>query len=248
MSEELAHMPLVSHLRELRNRVLRSLGVVLLLFFGLWFFASDLYLWLAKPLTDLLAPLGGADLIATGIASPFLVPMKLTLVLAVLIAMPYLLHQLWGFIAPALYQHERRLAIPLLASSALLFYLGIAFTYFLVLPIIFGFFTAIIPEGILLMPDINNHLNFTLKMMFAFGLAFEIPIATALVVATGITSKQALCAKRPYVFVGCFGVAMLVTPPDVFSQTLLALPMYVLFEAGLLTSGWLGNLKRQPQT
>lgn len=227
-------MPLVQHLKELRTRLLRSIAAVLLCFMGLWFFAGDLYLLLAKPLTDLLQPIGGAELIATGVASPFLVPLKLTLVLSVLVSLPYLLHQFWAFIAPGLYQKEQRFAVPLLLSSLILFYCGLAFGYFLVLPLIFGFFTAIIPAGILLMPDINNHLNFSLKILFAFGLAFEIPVATYLLIASNFVSRQTLASKRPYIFVGCFALGMFITPPDIFSQSLLALPMYLLFELGLL--------------
>ena len=172
-------------------------------------------------------------MIATGVASPFLVPFKLTLFAAVFIAIPFILHQLWSFIAPGLYKHEKRFAVPLLLSSIVLFYAGIAFAYFVVLPLAFGFFTAVGPEGVNFLPDINNILNFILKMFFAFGVAFEIPIATILLIMTGITSVASLTSKRPYIFVGCFVIGMLVTPPDVISQTILALPMYLLFEIGI---------------
>ncbi len=238
MSQQLPSMPLVAHLRELRSRVIRMLLALVICFTVLWFFASDLYLYLARPLTSLLEPIGGAELIAIGVASPFLVPLKLTLVLAFLLCLPYLLHQFWGFIAPGMYQNEQKLAIPLLLSSLILFYCGIAFSYFLVLPLIFGFFTSVIPAGILLMPDINNHLNFSLKIMFAFGVAFEIPVATYLLIASKAVSRQTLASKRPYVFVGCFAIGMMITPPDVFSQSLLAIPMYLLFELGLIFSRW----------
>lgn len=224
--------PLISHLVELRNRLLKVVLVVLVLFLGLFYFANDMYLILVKPLSAILPESG--QMIATGVTSPFLVPFKLTLVLSVLLAVPFILHQVWAFIAPGLYQHEKRFGIPLLISSVLLFYCGIAFAYFVVLPLVFGFFTSVGPEGITLMPDINNILDFSLKIFFAFGLAFEIPIATLLLVLTGITTVESLSSKRPYVFLGCFVVGMLVTPPDIISQTVLAVPMWLLFEVGLL--------------
>ena len=230
-------LPLVAHLKELRDRLLRSVLVVIVLFAGLYAFANDIYLLVARPLEKLLPDnLSEMGLIATGVTSPFMVPFKLTLVLAIMLAMPYILHQMWSFISPALYQHEKRLAVPLLASSVLLFYCGVAFAYFVVLPIVFGFFTSIAPEGIAFMPDISSVLDFILKIFFAFGLAFEIPIATFLLVWSKIVSIDALKAKRPYIFVGCFAVGMLVTPPDVLSQTILAIPMWMLFEIGLLFS------------
>jgi len=176
------------------------------------------------------------QMIATGVASPFLVPFKLTLVLAVLIAMPFMLHQVWGFISPGLYQHEKKFAIPLLVSSIVLFYAGILFAYYVVLPLAFGFFTGIGPEGVAITPDITNILDFTLKIFFAFGFAFEIPVATFLMVLSGMTSVASLSEKRPYIFLGCFVVGMLVTPPDVISQTILAVPMYALFEGGVLAA------------
>ncbi len=233
--------PLIAHLIELRNRLLKSVLVVLVLFLGMFYFANDLYLILVKPLSVLLPDSG--NMIATGVASPFLVPFKLTLVLAVLLAVPFLLHQVWSFISPGLYQHEKKFGIPLLVSSVVLFYTGIAFAYFVVLPLAFGFFTAAGPEGISFMPDISNILDFILKIFFAFGIAFEIPIATFLMVLSGITTVAALTEKRPYIFVGCFVVGMLVTPPDVISQTILAVPMWLLFEAGVLTS----RLVKKPQ-
>lgn len=226
--------PLIHHLVELRNRLLRSLLLVLALFLGLFYFANDLYLILVKPLAGLLPE--NSAMIATGVASPFLVPFKLTFVLAVLLAVPYILHQIWAFISPGLYQNEKTFAVPLLVSSIVLFYSGIAFAYFVVLPLVFGFFTGVGPEGITLMPDISNILDFILKIFFAFGVAFEIPVATFLMVLSGMTTVAALSEKRPYIFVGCFVVGMLVTPPDVFSQTILAVPMFLLFEAGVLAS------------
>lgn len=232
-------MPLVEHLKELRDRLLRSVAVVLVIFIGLYFFSGELYLILVEPLNALLPQQENAALIATGVASPFLVPLKLAFVMSVLVAMPYILHQLWGFIAPALYQHEKRLAVPLFISSVLLFYSGVAFVYFVVLPLVFGFFTGTGPEGINIMPDISNVLDFCLKMFFSFGLAFEIPIATFLMVRAGVVSSQSLAEKRPYIFVSCFVVGMLLTPPDVISQSILAIPMYALFELGLAFSRFL---------
>lgn len=226
--------PLISHLIELRDRLLRIVLIVLAIFLGLFYFANDLYLILVEPLKILL-PSEGA-MIATGVASPFLVPFKLTFVMSILLAVPFILHQIWGFISPGLYQNEKKFAVPLLFSSIVLFYSGIAFAYFVVLPLVFGFFTAVGPEGISIMPDISNILDFSLKIFFAFGIAFEIPVATFLLVLSGITTVASLSAKRPYVFLGCFVVGMLVTPPDVISQTVLAVPMWLLFEAGILVS------------
>lgn len=236
-------MPLVAHLKELRDRLMKSLAVILVVFLGLYFLAGDLYMVLARPL-QILLPEGG-QLIATGVASPFFVPLKLTIVLAIFISVPYLLHQIWGFIAPALYKQEKKVAVPLFISSVFLFYAGVAFVYFVVLPLVFGFFTSVGPEGINLMPDIGNVLDFCLKLFFAFGIAFEIPIATFLLVRAGITSVESLSGKRPYVFVCCFVIGMLVTPPDIVSQSILAVPMWLLFELGLAFSRFIP--KRSPE-
>lgn len=224
---------LVSHLLELRTRLLRCVLCVLLVFIGLFLFANDLYLILVRPL-DVLIPDG--NMIATGVLAPFLVPFKLTLVLSLYISMPFILHQVWGFISPALYQHEKRLAVPLLLSSIVLFYAGIAFAYFVLLPLAFAFFVAVGPEGISYLPDIGSILDFILAIFFAFGLAFEIPIATFLLVVSGFTTAESLSQKRPYVFLGCFVVGMLLTPPDVLSQTILAIPMWLLFELGIFAA------------
>ena len=226
--------PLISHLVELRNRLLKSILVVVIIFLGLFYFANDLYLILVNPLSSLLPEDG--RMIATGVASPFLVPFKLTLVLAVMLAIPFILHQVWSFVSPGLYSHEKKFGIPLLLSSIILFYSGVSFAYFVVLPLAFGFFTGIGPEGIAVMPDISNILDFCLKMFFAFGLAFEIPIATFLMVLSGITDVNSLSRKRPYIFLGCFVVGMLVTPPDVISQTILAVPMWMLYEIGVMAA------------
>ena len=175
-------------------------------------------------------------MIATEVASPFLTPFKLSLVLSLFVAMPYILHQIWGFVAPGLYSNEKRVALPLLLSSILLFYAGIAFAFFVVFPLVFAFFTSVAPDGVAIMTDINRYLDFVLKLFFAFGLAFEIPIATMLLIWTGATSTESLKRKRPYVIIGCFIFGMILTPPDVISQILLAIPMWVLFELGIIFS------------
>lgn len=228
--------PLIAHLVELRQRLLYSVLAILVIFIGLFYFANDLYTWVSAPLTALLPE--GASMIATDVTSPFFAPFKLTLVASIFVAMPFLLHQAWSFIAPGLYQHEKRLAIPLLISSILLFYLGITFAYFVVFPIIFGFFTSVGPENIAVMTDISSYLNFVLKLFFAFGIVFEIPVATLLLLWSGVVTVQGLKKKRAYVVVGCFVLGMLLTPPDVISQSLLAVPMWLLFELGIL----LGNV------
>ena len=233
--------PLIEHLIELRTRILHSLTSVIIIFLPLFYFANDLYSYISEPLRTYLPE--GATMIATEVASPFLTPFKLTLVLAIFIAIPYILHQLWSFIAPGLYSSEKRLAIPLLTSSVLLFYGGIGFAFYVVFPMIFGFFTSAAPAGVTVMTDINRYLDFVLKLFFAFGLAFEIPIATLLLVWTGATTVDNLRNKRPYVIVGCFVVGMLLTPPDVISQLLLAVPMWALFEVGILFAALIG--KRQ---
>jgi len=226
--------PFISHLLELRDRLLRMLVAVLVVFLLLFPFANDLYTLVAKPLMAHLPE--GTSMIATEVASPFLTPFKLSLVAAVFLAMPFILYQLWSFVAPGLYQHEKRLALPLLASSVALFYLGAAFAYFVVFPLIFAFFTGTAPEGVAVMTDISRYLDFVLTLFFAFGLAFEVPIATILVVWTGMTTPEALASKRPYIIVGAFSLGMLLTPPDVISQTLLAMPMWLLFELGVMFS------------
>ncbi len=228
--------PLLAHLTELRSRLLRMLAVVLAAFLGLIYFANDLYAYISAPLRALLPE--GATMIATEVASPFLTPVKLTIIAAALVSVPYLLYQTWAFVSPGLYRRERRFAVPLLLSSIVLFYAGVAFAYFVVLPLAFGFFTAVAPEGVQVMTDINHYLNFVLKLLFAFGIAFEIPIATVLLIRTGLVSARSLSAKRPYVVVGCFVIGMLLTPPDIISQTLLAVPVWLLFEIGILFGRW----------
>ena len=224
-------LPLVAHLTELRDRLLRALLAVLLVFICLFPFANEIYGFVSQPLRALLPE--GATMIATEVASPFLTPFKLTLVAAIFIAIPYVLYQIWNFIAPGMYRHEKRLAIPLLVSSVLLFYAGATFAYYVVFPLIFGFFTSVGPDDIAIMTDINSYLNFVLKLFFAFGIAFEIPIAAVILIWAGITTPEDLVKKRPYIIVGCFVFGMLLTPPDVISQALLAVPMWILFEIGV---------------
>ena len=235
--------PLISHLIELRNRLLHVVLAVLVIFAGLVYFSNDLYTLLAGPLLAHLPAEG--TMIATDVASPFLTPIKLALVVSVFAAMPFILYQVWAFVAPGLYTHERKLVFPLMVSSVFLFYAGMAFAYFVVFPLVFGFFTATAPAGVAVMTDISKYLDFVLTIFFAFGIAFEVPIFTILLVWTGVTTPESLREKRPYIVVGAFVVGMLLTPPDVFSQTLLAIPMWMLFEAGLFFSGYFLKLKQQ---
>jgi sec-independent protein translocase protein TatC len=226
--------PFMMHLVELRNRWLRMILGVLLVFAVLFPFTNHLYSWLAKPLLERLP--SGATMIATEVASPFLTPFKFVFVLAIALSMPYMLHQFWRFIAPGLYRREKRIAIPLLISSIVLFYSGIAFAYFVVFPLAFGFLVSSAPQGVTVMTDISKYLDFTLTIFFAFGLAFEVPVAIILMVWAGITTPAALAAKRSYVVIAVFVIGAVLTPPDVISQTLLAVPMWLLFELGLFFS------------
>ena len=227
-------IPFMSHLVELRDRLLRAVLVILVIFLALFTFSNELYSLLAEPLLIHLPQ--GSSMIATEVASPFLTPFKLAMMTAVFISMPFVLYQLWAFIAPGLYKHEKSLAFPLLFSSIILFYVGMAFAYFVVFPLMFAFFTGIALEGVTMMTDISKYLDFVLKMFFAFGLAFEVPIATILVISTGMTTAEKLAEKRPYIIVVAFVFGMLLTPPDVVSQMLLAVPMWILFELGLIFS------------
>jgi sec-independent protein translocase protein TatC len=221
----------ISHLVELRNRLIYSLVAVFVIFIPLAVFANELYEYFAKPLMSVLPE--GSTMISTEPHGPFFVPFKFAFAVAVAIAVPFLFYQLWAFVAPGLYDNEKALALPIIASSTILFYCGIAFAYYVVFPIIFLFFTTTAPEGVAVMTDINAYLSFALKLFFAFGVAFEVPIATVIMVRTGITTPADLAAKRPYIVVGAFVIGMLMTPPDIFSQTLLALPVWLLFEIGL---------------
>ena len=231
---ELPEQPLLAHLIELRDRMLRIVLVVLAVFVALFPFANDLYTLLAEPLMAHLP--SGSSMIATEVASPFLTPFKLTLIAAIFIGIPVILYQFWAFIAPGLYQHERRMIFPLVISSTFLFYAGMAFAYFVVFPLVFGFLVSVAPEGVSVMTDISKYLDFVLKLFFAFGVAFEVPIATILLVWMGATTPEKLIAKRPYIIVGAFVVGMLLTPPDVTSQSLLAIPVWLLFEVGVVFS------------
>ncbi len=231
--------PLILHLIELRTRILHSLLCVVIVFVPLFYFGNDIYTYVSQPLRAYMPE--GTTKIATEVASPFLTPFKLSLVLAIFISIPYILHQVWSFVAPGLYSKEKVVALPLLFSSVVLFYAGVAFAFFIVFPLIFGFFAGIAPAGVTIMTDINRYLDFVLKLFFAFGLAFEIPIATVLLVWTGAASVESLTSKRPYIVVGCFVFGMLLTPPDVISQVLLAMPMWVLFEIGIVFARMLGR-------
>lgn len=229
-----AEQPLIEHLLELRQRLLRIVLGVLACLLPLLPFAQDVFAALAKPLLSVMPE--GTSLIATEVASPFLTPFKLTLLLSLVLSMPWTLWQIWGFVAPGLYAHERRFAFPLLASSTLLFYLGMAFAYFVVFPLVFGFFVSVAPNGVEVMTDIGRYLDFVIMLFLAFGAAFEVPVAIVLMVRTGITTPGALKEKRAYVVVGAFAVGMLMTPPDVLSQTLLAVPVYLLYELGIIAA------------
>ncbi|MGI2109317.1 twin-arginine translocase subunit TatC [Shewanella frigidimarina] len=237
--------PLISHLLELRNKLLKAIGSVLLVFITIVYWANDIYHYIALPLMRSLPETG--SMIATDVAAPFFAPFKLTLVLAFFIAIPYVLYQVWSFVAPGLYKHEKRLVVPLLASSTLLFYLGIAFAYYIVFPVVFGFFTSVVPDGVQVATDISSYLSFILKLFFAFGLAFEIPVAVVLLCWAGVTTPDELRQKRPYIVVGAFVVGMVLTPPDIISQTMLAVPMLLLFEGGLIAARFYSKKEDEPE-
>ncbi|WP_375752123.1 twin-arginine translocase subunit TatC [Vibrio sp. HN007] len=223
--------PLISHLLELRNRLLRAMLAVLVVFLGLIYFANHIYEFISAPLIERLPE--GATMIATDVASPFFTPLKLTLIASVFVAVPFILYQVWAFVAPGLYKHERKLIMPLMFSSSMLFYCGVAFAYYVVFPLVFGFFTAISLGGVEFATDISSYLDFVLALFIAFGIAFEVPVAIILLCWTGATDVKSLSEKRPYIVVGAFIVGMMLTPPDMISQTLLAIPMCLLFEVGL---------------
>jgi len=236
VSPEDTEQPFLSHLIELRDRLLRAILAVAVVFLVLMPFSNTLFTALSGPLLAHLP--SDSSMIAIEVASPFLIPFKLTLFLALFIAIPYVLFQFWSFVAPGLYRHERRLVFPLLVSSTFLFYAGAAFAYFVVFPLVFAFFTSTAPEGVAVMTDISRYLDFVLTLFFAFGAAFEVPVVTVLLVWTGMVTPQDLRDKRPYIIVGAFVIGMLLTPPDVISQTLLAVPIWLLFELGVYFSGW----------
>ena len=230
--ENLPTQPFVNHLLELRDRLLRTFIAILIVFACLFPFSEQLYLYISEPIRSFLPE--SSTMIATEVASPFLTPFKLTLILAVYLSMPFILYQLWAFIAPGLYKKEKRIVLPLFFSSVILFYAGMAFAYYVVFPLVFMFFTSVAPEGISVMPDIRAYLDFALKLFLAFGLSFEIPIAVVILSWLGTVNPDNLAKKRPYVFVLCFILGMLLTPPDIISQILLAIPMWLLFEVGIL--------------
>lgn len=231
-SEPVKSSTLFDHLLELRTRLLRAVLGVLVVFCSLVYFAQDIYQYLAQPLLATMP--SGSQMIATDVASPFFAPFKLTIVLSIFLAMPHILYQVWSFVAPGLYRNEKKLIAPLMLGSTLLFYSGIAFAYFIVFPVVFAFFTSVAPEGVVIATDISSYLDFVLKLFFAFGAAFEIPIAIILLCWTGVTSPSSLRKKRPYVVVGAFVLGMLLTPPDIISQSMLAIPMLLLFELGII--------------
>jgi sec-independent protein translocase protein TatC len=229
----LADGTLLSHLVELRSRLLKIASAVVVVFVVLLPFSRRIFSLVSEPLRDFLP---GKQLIATSVTSPLLTPFKLTFFVALFTAMPVILYQVWAFVAPGLYRKEKSFAVPLLATSILLFYLGVAFAYYLVFPLMFGFFTSVAPEGVEVMTDISSFLDFITMIVLAFGIAFEVPVATVLLVWTGLTNVEKLGKARPYVFLGAFVVGMFLTPPDVISQTLLAVPVYLLYECGILMS------------
>ena len=231
--DDLAEGTLLSHLVELRSRLIKIAAAVILLFVMLLPFSQRIFQIVSKPLVEVLP---GQKMIATAVASPLLTPFKLTFFVALIVAMPLVLYQVWAFVAPGLYRKEKHFAFPLLASSILLFYAGVAFAYFVVFPLVFGFFTAITPPGVEMMTDISSYLDFITTIVLAFGIAFEVPVATVLIVWTGLTTPDKLGKARPYVFLTAFVVGMLLTPPDIISQTLLAVPVYLLYEVGILMS------------
>lgn len=237
-------MGFVGHLVELRSRLIKTLLVLLVIFIPLAFFSNDLYNLLARPLMANMPT--GTSMIATAVTSPFLAPLKFAMVLAAFIGMPVILYHLWAFIAPGLYRHERRMIFPLLSGSVVLFYSGVLFAYFVFFPMVFGFFVKIAPQGVAVMTDISSYLDFVLSMFFAFGIAFQVPIITIVLVWAGAVTPEALAAKRRYVIVGAFVAAMVLTPPDIFSQSFLALPICLLFEVGLLLSRMVA--KRQQES
>jgi len=228
--EQLVEGTLMSHLLELRSRLMKAVFAIVIVLIALTPFSQRVFEYVSEPLRNVVP---GGKLIVTKVASPFLTPFKTTFFVALFIAMPYLLFQVWQFVAPGLYRREKRFAVPLLVSSILLFYIGIAFAYFVVFKVMFAFFARVTPEGVAMTPDIDAYLDFVLEMFLAFGLVFEVPIATLMLVWSGLVSLQALAKARPYMLLVAFVVGLLLAP-DVFSQTLLAVPMYLLYESGLL--------------
>jgi sec-independent protein translocase protein TatC len=248
MSEEPEKLPegtLISHLLELRDRLIRSLVAVGLVFIPCAYFANDLYEFVSQPLIAKLPK--GAMMISTSVTSPFVAPFKLSFFVALFVAIPYVLYQIWSFVAPGLYKHEKRFALPLVLSSILLFYIGVAFAYVFVFPVMFQFFALAAPRGITYTPDINQYLDFVLTMFLAFGVAFEVPVVVVLLVITGIVSLEKLRTARGYVLIGIFVIAAILTPPDAISQCILALPMYGLYDGGLIMARVLMKMRREQE-
>ena len=241
--EKLAEGTLISHLLELRDRLIRAIVAIALVFLPCMFYSNQIFTFVSTPLRDKLPK--GTPLIATSVMSPFTTPFKLSLFVAAILAMPVVLYQLWSFVAPGLYRHEKRFAVPLLVSSILLFYVGVAFAYFFVFPVMFQFFAAATPHGVSMMTDINAYLDFVITMFLAFGAAFEVPVAVVLLVLTGVVSLEKLRDSRRYVLIGCFVVAALLTPPDVISQSIMAVPMYLLYEGGLVMARIMLKMRRE---
>lgn len=231
-AEDEKELTLIDHLIELRDRILKSMVAVVVLFLALFAFSNDIYTYVAAPLINVLPE--GSSMIAIDPTSPFFAPFKLTFYVAFLLAAPYILYQLWSFIAPGLYKNEKQVAIPLFISSVVLFYAGIAFARYVLFGFVFGFFVSVAPEGVLVTPDISSFLSFALTIFLAFGFAFEIPVAVFLCIWAGLADPESLAEKRPYVIVGCFIIAMFLTPADPFTQSILAIPMCLLFELGLI--------------
>jgi sec-independent protein translocase protein TatC len=242
-SEKLAEGTLISHLLELRDRLIRALIVVGIVFVPCGYFANDIFTFVSEPLLQKL-PKGGT-LIATSVMSPFVAPFKLSFFVAIFIAMPYILYQVWAFVAPGLYKHEKRFAMPLVLSSIVLFYVGVTFAYFFVFPVMFQFFASTTPQGVAMMTDISSYLDFALTMFFAFGIAFEVPIAVVLLVITGIVPLEKLQKARGFVLIGIFVVAAFLTPPDAISQCIMAVPMYLLYEGGVVMARVLSRMRRE---
>jgi len=231
----------IAHLIELRTRLLHSAVALLLVFICLFPWASDLYAFLAQPLLAKL-PKGG-QMIATDVTTPFFVPLKVAMMAAFLIALPYILYQVWRFVAPGLYAHEKRLVVPLIVASTLLFFSGMSFAYFIVFPVVFGFITAAAPQGVAVMTDIDKYLSFALSMFMAFGVTFQVPVAVVILVRMGVVSLDKLREARSYVVVGAFVVGAIFTPPDVISQFMLAMPLWLLYEAGIIVASWVSTSK-----
>lgn len=226
-------MSIVQHLIELRNALLRSVIAIVVFFLVLFPFADDIYTFIAAPIVQAIP---GSKLIAIGVISPFLTPLKMSLILAIYVAMPYLLYQIWSFTAPALYRHEKKLILPLIISSTILFYIGLLFSFYIVFPVIFTFLSSVGPDSVDFAPDIQYYLDFILKVSFAFGVAFEVPIATILLIIFGATTAERLKKNRAYIIIGSFALGMVLTPPDIISQVLIAIPIWLLFEVGLFVA------------